>query len=84
MKRSVAAVVALLTLVLTGLVGASTLAGAAPGASARSNAGYTAGRYLVTFVDDPIASYEGYAAGYPATRPAPGTKLEAASASARR
>ena len=35
-----------------------------------------AGRYIVTFVDDPVASYDGYEKGYAATRPARGHKLD--------
>jgi len=40
---------------------------------------YTAGRYIVSFTDDPAASYNGYAKGYPATRPTRGHKLNATS-----
>lgn len=38
-------------------------------------AGFTDGRYIVTFSDDPVASYDGYKRGFPRTRPAPGRKL---------
>jgi subtilisin family serine protease len=38
---------------------------------------YTAGRYLVTFADEAVASYNGYVAGYPATQPKRGHKLNA-------
>src|SRR6185503_11088647 len=34
-----------------------------------------AGRYIVTFADEPVASYDGYKVGYPATRPKAGRKL---------
>lgn len=36
---------------------------------------YSAGRYIVTFTDDPAASYTGYAKGYAATHPSRGHKL---------
>ncbi len=45
---------------------------------------YTAGRYIVTFADEPVASYGGYVAGYPATRPKAGRTLNANSVAARR
>ncbi|MHA3835735.1 hypothetical protein ACXR8F_08430 [Terrabacter sp. AAH1] len=35
-----------------------------------------AGRYIVTFADDPVASYDGYEKGYAATRPVRGRKLD--------
>lgn len=38
-------------------------------------AGFTDGRYIVTFSDDPVASYDGYKKGFPRTRPAPGRKI---------
>ncbi|HEV8670193.1 MAG TPA: S8 family serine peptidase [Candidatus Limnocylindria bacterium] len=40
---------------------------------------YTDGTYIVTFADEPVASYEGYLAGFPATRPQPGRKIDPAS-----
>jgi subtilisin family serine protease len=45
---------------------------------------YTAGRYLVTFTDEPVASYDGYVRGYPATRPAPGRKINPNATAVRR
>src|SRR5687768_12626405 len=36
---------------------------------------YTDGRYIITFVDDAVASYDGYETGFRATRPQPGRKL---------
>jgi subtilisin family serine protease len=41
---------------------------------------YTAGRYLVTFADEPVASYTGYVKGYPATRPKAGQHINPNSA----
>jgi hypothetical protein len=58
-------------------------ADAAPSASTArvavkaSSHAYSAGRYIVSFADDPAASYTGYAKGYPATRPTRGHKLNA-------
>ena len=40
------------------------------------NATYTNGRYIVTFKDEPAASYDGTVKGFPATRPARGQKLK--------
>jgi subtilisin family serine protease len=47
----------------------------AAGAPTSKNSPYTAGRYIVTFADDPAASYDGYETGFAATRPHPGRKL---------
>jgi len=68
-----------------GLVTSSFVAGA-PGALAASTAtkaqkaastnGYAAGRYIVTFADEPAATYEGNVSGYPRTRPDRGKKLD--------
>ena len=49
-------------------------AGAAP-ARAGGQA-YSAGRYIVSFTDEPVASYTGYAKGFQATQPARGHKLK--------
>jgi len=45
---------------------------------------YTAGRYLVTFADAPVAEYSGYVKGFPASRAAAGKKLNAHSAAAQK
>ena len=45
-------------------------------AKAVSNSGYSAGRYIVTFADEPAATYEGTVSGYPRTRPDRGRKLD--------
>ncbi len=58
-----------------------------PGAIAAGQgqqARYTAGRYLVTFADAPVADYAGYVKGFPATRAAAGKKLNAHSAAAQK
>jgi subtilisin family serine protease len=51
----------------------------AAGRDSSGHSPYTAGRYIVTFTDDPAASYDGYESGFPATRPHPGDKLDASS-----
>jgi subtilisin family serine protease len=45
-----------------------------------SGRAYTSGRYIVTFNDEPVASYTGYVKGYPATHPSRGQKLNPNSA----
>src|SRR4029078_8389721 len=60
----------------------------APGAMAAGQgqqaASLTAGRYLVTFADAPVAEDSGYLKGFPATRPVAGKKLNAHSAAAQK
>jgi subtilisin family serine protease len=48
--------------------------------SQAASAAYSAGRYIVTFVDEPAASYDGSRNGFAATRPARGEKLATNSA----
>jgi subtilisin family serine protease len=77
--------VALVVLALGALGGAG--AGPAAGASASGAARgvpFTDGRYIVTFADDPVATYDGTTAGFPATRPAPGRKLDPGSPAVQR
>jgi subtilisin family serine protease len=58
---------------------------AAPVQAARSpGSHYAAGRYIVTFADEPVASYTGYKAGYAATRPAAGKHINPDAASVKR
>ncbi len=75
MRRSLfSTVVVLLTAVAVVATGGP--AGASPGGPASvRDADFTDGRYIVTFVDDPVASYDGYVAGFPATRPQRGERL---------
>jgi subtilisin family serine protease len=61
---------------VAGGVAFATASNAAPSPTSSS---YKDGRYIVTFVDDPVAVYDGYAAGFAATRPKPGNKLDPAS-----
>jgi hypothetical protein len=49
---------------------------AGSGASPSNSAGYRDGRYIVTFVDDPVGAYEGYRSGFTATKPRTGQKLD--------
>jgi subtilisin family serine protease len=53
-------------------------------AAPASGQGYSAGRYIVTFADEPAASYTGYRKGFPATHPARGQKFRASSEAATR
>ena len=78
---------------LTGAVGATPAASTsaapsavitAPSPATTTATGYTAGRYIVTFADEPVASYSGYAAGFRATRPRPGQHLDPDSTAVRR
>ncbi len=58
-------------------------AGNAPASKATAS-GLVAGRYIVTFADDPVASYTGYKAGYPATKPKAGKHVNPNSAAVRK
>lgn len=64
-------------LLLTSIIGV-------PMAQARQGAAspYAAGRYIVTFADEPVAAYDGYKKGFAATRPKAGQKLNPKSAAA--
>jgi hypothetical protein len=55
-------------------VAATTLANTA--IAATSSPGIGAGTYIVTFVDEPVASYDGSVPGFAATRPQPGRKID--------
>jgi subtilisin family serine protease len=60
--------------VIAGSIAVATTSDAAspPG---NSNS-YTDGRYIVTFADDPVGTYEGYNSGFKATKPKAGDKLD--------
>jgi hypothetical protein len=61
--------------------GSIALATMSNAASAPTNASsYRDGRYIVTFADDPVAAYDGYASGFAATKPNAGQKLNRNSA----
>ncbi|HVF76471.1 MAG TPA: S8 family serine peptidase [Acidimicrobiales bacterium] len=84
MKRLTFAAAAALLLATSFVgIGTSPAAGDIAKRNARGEA-FTDGRYIVTFTDEPVASYDGYERGYPATRPQPGRKLDAESPAARR
>lgn len=75
--RARVSVVAAFALVAGGMVAAAPSASAAPATTKATKAhGYAAGRYIVTFADEPAASYEGNVAGYARTRPDAGKKLD--------
>ena len=57
---------------------------ASAAAAPPANAGFRDGRYIVTFVDAPVAEYDGYVDGYAATAPRAGRKLNAHSNAADR
>ena len=62
---------------------ASPTAAAAPSAQKAAQKGeqtYRAGRYIVSFTDEPLATYNGSKKGFAATRPAADGKLNANSA----
>jgi subtilisin family serine protease len=67
-------------LAVSGLAAAAPTASAGSTASAKTAAptskAFSAGRYIVTFADEPAATYEGGIAGYARTRPAAGAKLD--------
>jgi subtilisin family serine protease len=75
MRRIVLAAVA--ALVVASIIGATGVQVSANNASAgvAASTAYTPGRYIVTFADEAVASYDGYERGFPATRPQPGQKL---------
>jgi subtilisin family serine protease len=70
-KRSVYALAAAFALAVALTAVAGSQAAGGPGGKSP----YADGRYIVTFADDPVASYDGYLSGFPATRPHPGQKL---------
>jgi subtilisin family serine protease len=78
MKRTLFAIVIALA-ALVAVAGSQAAGGDTSGHSA-----YAAGRYIVTFADDPAASYDGYENGFPATRPQRGQKLNADSPAVQR
>lgn len=77
--RRTISVVAAFVLASTGLASTAEPAAAAPTKSTGSvDKAHTlgAGRYVVTFADEPAATYEGGIAGYSRTRPDTGKKLD--------
>ncbi|MEO7398029.1 MAG: S8 family serine peptidase, partial [Ilumatobacteraceae bacterium] len=81
MRRSILAAVVVLGLVAPA-VGLGDSRAAANNRTANnrtagkgSTTAYAAGRYIITFADDAVASYDGYVDGFPATKPNQGSKL---------
>ncbi|HET7471953.1 MAG TPA: S8 family peptidase [Candidatus Limnocylindrales bacterium] len=62
------------------LVAASLFAVPVQAASGKAGAHYAAGRYIVTFADEPVASYTGTTKGFAATKPAAGKHINPSSA----
>src|SRR5258706_8380068 len=60
--------------VIAGSIAVATTSDAA--SSPGNSNSYTDGRYIVTFADDPVGSYEGYNSGFKATKPKAGDKLD--------
>jgi len=80
--RTFLAVAAGAAVVATGLIAAPANA-ASPAGGAFQNGGQTSfepGRYIVTLVDDSVATYDGGIPGYPGTQPDEGDQLNARSA----
>jgi hypothetical protein len=77
LRRARMAVIPILA--LAGGIVVASMSGAAASASPDNPASYRDGRYIVTFVDDPVGTYDGYQAGFPATEPAAGDKIDPAS-----
>src|SRR4051794_31915917 len=59
-------------------------AGNAPAASHAGASAYVNGRYIVTFADEPVASYTGYKTGFPATKPKAGRHVNPNSAAVKK
>ncbi|MFG2044018.1 S8 family serine peptidase [Dactylosporangium sp. NPDC048998] len=60
--------------VIAGSVAVATSSNAA--SSPGNSSGYTGGRYIVTFADDPVGTYDGYDSGFKATKPKAGNKID--------
>jgi Subtilase family/Fibronectin type-III domain/Bacterial pre-peptidase C-terminal domain/Peptidase inhibitor I9/PA domain len=82
LRRALFAVVPIVALV--GATVVASVSNAATDASPTSVANYKDGRYIVTFVDEPVGTYDGYQAGYAATKPAAGHKIDPASSAVQR
>jgi subtilisin family serine protease len=76
-RRRTICVVASSALFVAGVAATAPAASAAPANhKAPSTASYAAGQYIVTFADEPAASYEGNVKGYARTRPDSGKKVD--------
>jgi hypothetical protein len=72
-------VLVVMSLLLTSILGVSVAQ-----AKQSTDGPFEAGRYIVTFGDEPVASYSGYKPGFAATTPQPGKKLNPNSAAAKK
>jgi subtilisin family serine protease len=73
--------------VAAALVAATVIAApasAAPGGNGNGHGRYEAGRYIVTFAEEPVASYAGGTKGFAGTRPAAGKHINPNSAAVRK
>ena len=77
-------VVLLAAAALAATIVAPVAQAASPASPDSKGGGYAAGRYIVTFADDPVASYNGYKAGYPATKPNAGKHVNPNSAAVKK
>ncbi|CAN5215163.1 hypothetical protein BH11ACT5_BH11ACT5_15950 [soil metagenome] len=80
--KSILALAAGASVVATGLIAAPAMAATTP-AGAFAGGGQTSfepGRYIVTLVDDSVATYDGGIPGYPGTQPDEGDQLNARTA----
>ena len=76
MKRCLISGLIVLAFAASSVAGVGGPASASNATRANHGSAYTDGRYIVTFADEPVASYEGSRRGFPATRPQPGRKLD--------
>ncbi|MDQ1641259.1 MAG: hypothetical protein QOJ90_610, partial [Actinomycetota bacterium] len=77
--RNLGLVAAAGLLTSTAVTTGTATAAPAPSGTSRAATAYSAGRYIVTFNEDPAASYDGTQKGFAATRPARGKKLATSS-----
>src|SRR4051812_20955665 len=80
-RRSRMAGIAIVALAFAALIPPTAAAGQA---SKSLQAGYHAGRYIVTFADAPAVEYDGSVRGYTATRPRAGHKIDGTSVAVQR
>ena len=86
LRRALTGTVAAAASITAAVVVAHPAAQASPATPAKALPtvhGYSAGRYIVSFTDEPVASYTGYAKGFARTQPGRGHLLNARSAAAK-
>lgn len=83
LRRSLSSVIALAagaSVVATALIAAPATAATVPGLAGGGQTSFQPGRYIVTLVDDAVATYDGGIPGYPGTQPDEGDQLNARTA----